>query len=587
MIFSSSCRDFYYTSASSALTYTLSVDGQPVYWGKAVNPSGIRINIGRRIADWLETHMPDFRGFDGEVVEHPRQMRVFNLYDDSENMLESYTVLLDSDGSWTGGYAPLSQPINGHSDSRQKIFWTMMSETGETAEIIGWAPLSVEVEGDFVFPSEGGTFVLPFTSNAAFTVEETCDWLSVVKEGDTAGTLTVEVQENEDEAERFCQIRMVQPDYVGTDCTQEGATVFFEVGQQKGEPPAQELYDSYLTFDIISGGTINWNYSNGRYDVPIEYSKDGGAVWTEIHPSSATSFDVESGDTVIFRGYNSGGTENSLAARANFGDSTAVFNVRGNVYSLVFGDDFRGKNDFSGRLGALFAGCKIVSAGEMVIPCGKEKLHRMFQKCTMLTVAPIIGNRTGDTSVSQGSYSGSYERMFYGCTSLVRFGRKLKIKKVSGNGCLEMFARCTSLVNAPVELLDTEGAGGAYTAMFDGCTSLVNAPDIIPVEYPSTQMCMNMFRGCTSLVKAPEMVAVSIQHYAFYGMFSGCTSLSYVKCLATEIGTTMDGGNERLATNLWMMGVPRGGTFVKAASMENWTRGASGIPSGWTVVDAV
>ena len=28
------------------------------------------------------------------------------------------------------------------------------------------------------------------------------------------------------------------------------------------------------------------------------------------------------------------------------------------------------------------------------------------------------------------------------------------------------------------------------------------------------------------------------------------------------------------------------GTFLKAASMEDWTTGTDGIPSGWTVVDA-
>jgi hypothetical protein len=60
-------------------------------------------------------------------------------------------------------------------------------------------------------------------------------------------------------------------------------------------------------------------------------------------------------------------------------------------------------------------------------------------------------------------------------------------------------------------------------------------------------------------------------------MFSTCTSLRYVKCLATNISATN-------CTEEWMTRVSTtGGVFVKAASMADWTRGISGIPTGWTV----
>lgn len=62
-------------------------------------------------------------------------------------------------------------------------------------------------------------------------------------------------------------------------------------------------------------------------------------------------------------------------------------------------------------------------------------------------------------------------------------------------------------------------------------------------------------------------------------MFSGCTSLNYIKCLATDIGASN-------CTLSWVSGVPASGTFVKNASMSSWTTGDSGIPIGWTVVDA-
>lgn len=57
-------------------------------------------------------------------------------------------------------------------------------------------------------------------------------------------------------------------------------------------------------------------------------------------------------------------------------------------------------------------------------------------------------------------------------------------------------------------------------------------------------------------------------------MFDGCSSLNYIKCLATDLGSNNLGG----FTN----GVAATGTFVKATGMV-WPTGTSGIPDGWTV----
>ncbi|WP_294429556.1 hypothetical protein [uncultured Treponema sp.] len=63
-------------------------------------------------------------------------------------------------------------------------------------------------------------------------------------------------------------------------------------------------------------------------------------------------------------------------------------------------------------------------------------------------------------------------------------------------------------------------------------------------------------------------------------MFKDCTSLAYIKCLATDISASA-------CTNEWVVGVAASGTFVKAASMSDWqTESINGIPSGWTTEDA-
>ena len=61
-------------------------------------------------------------------------------------------------------------------------------------------------------------------------------------------------------------------------------------------------------------------------------------------------------------------------------------------------------------------------------------------------------------------------------------------------------------------------------------------------------------------------------------MFSNCSSLNNIKCLATSINA--DG-----ATRGWMVRVQETGTFTKDPN-ATWDTGQDGIPTGWTVVDA-
>ena len=59
-------------------------------------------------------------------------------------------------------------------------------------------------------------------------------------------------------------------------------------------------------------------------------------------------------------------------------------------------------------------------------------------------------------------------------------------------------------------------------------------------------------------------------------MFSDCTKLNNIKCLATDISASY-------CTMNWLKDVPSSGTFTKASSMTSWPSGANGIPSGWKV----
>lgn len=106
---------------------------------------------------------------------------------------------------------------------------------------------------------------------------------------------------------------------------------------------------------------------------------------------------------------------------------------------------------------------------------------------------------------------------------------------------------------------------------------------VLPVLILSNNDYAYMFSGCTSLTTAPELPANSIKSwYTYNEMFRGCTKLNYVKCLAATDPSA--GWSGELRAQNWLLGVSHTGTFVKAAG-ANWQTGASGIPSGWTVIE--
>ncbi len=67
--------------------------------------------------------------------------------------------------------------------------------------------------------------------------------------------------------------------------------------------------------------------------------------------------------------------------------------------------------------------------------------------------------------------------------------------------------------------------GDCYYGMFSGCTSLTNAP-----ELPATTLAEGcyacMFSGCTSLTSAPELPATKLAEGCYGSMFYGCAGLT-------------------------------------------------------------
>ena len=313
---------------------------------------------------------------------------------------------------------------------------------------------------------------------------------------------------------------------------------------------SKEIVDyttEYLTFNILSAGTINWTASNTDIAKTIDYKlNDGG--WVSITSntgSSAPTITVNSGDKLQFRGNNEQYATN-YSKHNSFGGSTASFEVEGNIMSLIYGDNFKNNSTISSgyTFEGLFIGCaKLVSAENLVLPATTltDYCYRsMFSNCTSLTVAPALPA----TTLASECYKG-------------------------------MFGNCTSLTTAP-ELPATTLRSECYAGMFGGCSKLTKAPELPATNVP-WGCYKGMFIACHSLTTAPELPATTLSEHCYDEMFRNCTSLNYIKCLAKDISTTYG------CTNNWVWGVASTGTFVKASSMKSWERGDDGIPTRWAI----
>lgn len=296
--------------------------------------------------------------------------------------------------------------------------------------------------------------------------------------------------------------------------------------------PAEQETDwsqEYLTFLALEDGTFKNNH------VELDYSFDGGNTWTTIAANTDTPT-VTSGSVMLVR---KDGLLPSTYAQGTF-SSTGRFEVMGNPHLSFTG------THIADEYPSLFSGCTgLTSAENLVLPettLTQKCYSNMFQDCTSLTAAPELPA----TTLAPQCYA-------------------------------SMFDGCTSLATAPV-LPATTLAEDCYMSMFAGCTSLTTAP-ALPATTLSIRCYRDMFALCSSLTEAPALPASVLTEQCYDYMFSSCTSLNYIKMLATDVSA-------RRCLGDWVYNVASSGTFVKNASMVTLPSGTSGIPTGWSVVDA-
>lgn len=281
-----------------------------------------------------------------------------------------------------------------------------------------------------------------------------------------------------------------------------GTTQVYSNDSPTPPTPTPSGYSSqYLTFEIISGGTISWNSSNVGVRFTLNYGYDGNFVefmyLDTTTDSQFHSIEVNAGDIVNFKGNYAPVASTKYA----YFSTDAVFKVYGNIMSIY--DDTNFETD--------------------------TELYNNYQ----------------------------FANLFKNCTGLTDASNLILPATTLTNYCYQyMFSGCTSLTTAP-ELPATTLTNGCYRSMFYGCSNLTVAPEL-PATTLVNSCYSSMFKNCTSLTTAPELPATTLANSCYKHMFNGCTNLNYIKCLATNISATE-------CLNNWVYNVAASGTFVKDA----------------------
>lgn len=196
----------------------------------------------------------------------------------------------------------------------------------------------------------------------------------------------------------------------------------------------------YLTFKILTAGTIAWKGVGGGFNKTIEYSIDNGS-WTSITAETTpATISVTANQTVRFRGSNTAYAKDKNNYSA-FYEGTATYNAEGNIMSLIYGDNFLGQTTLTATwaLSNVFNHSNLVSAENLIMPATtltNDCYRATFANSPLLTTAPALPATTLAT-----------ECYYY------------------------MFDNCVSLTVAP-DLLATSLVSKCYYGMFHGCSNL-------------------------------------------------------------------------------------------------------------------
>lgn len=200
-----------------------------------------------------------------------------------------------------------------------------------------------------------------------------------------------------------------------------------------------DYQNEYLTLSVLGDGEITIAIPSAvdqGYASYLSYSKDkSNWVGTAIDDTSQIIIiPVSRGDSIYLKGeakqlYESGDDSSVYI------NSSANIIVSGNIMSLLYGDEFKGKTSFPADSQCVFKYLfayneRLFSAGNLILPATELVngcYNSMFEGCTFLTTAPTLPA----TKLVEQCYS----YMFYSCRKLNSI--TILATDISAEDCLE------------------------------------------------------------------------------------------------------------------------------------------------------
>ena len=307
---------------------------------------------------------------------------------------------------------------------------------------------------------------------------------------------------------------------------------------------------NYWLSNVSSSGTfikspLNNSFTSGDSGIPTNWDV------VDDYESCPLTFEIISGGNI----------------------SISYYNFSGDTYTNEFINSFSSPIRYSKNYGVSWESITPSASGNISISVNTGDIV-IFDKTNTYGSGPYELTFNFSTSTARFEAYGKcpeYGYLFRNCNGLVSV-QNLKIKL--GYNSQGLFAGCTNLTTVPDFSNITEIPSCGCMHMFSACTSLTTPVDFSNVQTVLNRGCECMFNGCTSLTTAPELLAPILTVRCYQYMFSGCSNLNYIKCLATDISA------ENCTLN-WLQNVSSNGTFIKNDNTE-WSEGDSGIPTGWT-----
>ena len=224
----------------------------------------------------------------------------------------------------------------------------------------------------------------------------------------------------------------------------------------------------YLTLTAETAGTFSFKIPSvvtPSILSSVSYSLDNGSTWVTTSNTNdeitITTPSVSAGDKVLWKGIGRATSKASMSSSnaSTFG-STCKFSVSGNIMSMIYGDNFRGRTTLPSTytFQALFLDninykYYLTSAENLKLPATTMTegcYFLLFQKCQNMTKAPQLPA----TTLAKWCYA----QMFQDCNKLIE-SPKLPAKTLAQGCYMVMFSNCKALKK--IEMLATDISAGS------------------------------------------------------------------------------------------------------------------------------